>query len=171
MEEYHEVLGICISKKDAVLFATSCLERTLPIFKEQYPNNNCLQAAVDITRNFACGKSSKKELDVIWEKVWNASWNKKYSSIWDSAQDRALHAALDAILLTATNVARAITLLIPEQNQYNAWNAVINAANAATHAITWNKLIQINFQMIMEAAQNEERAWQLTHLKKMISNP
>jgi hypothetical protein len=44
------------------LFACDCAERVLPIFEEEYPNDNRPRQAIETARRFALGKATQEEL-------------------------------------------------------------------------------------------------------------
>ena len=58
--------------KLARIFACDCAERVLPIYENQYPENNRIRNCIKVARQFALGKATKKELDAARAAAWDA---------------------------------------------------------------------------------------------------
>jgi hypothetical protein len=55
------------------LFACDCAKRVLPIFEEEYPEDNRPRRAIETARRFALGKATQEELAAAAEAAWAAA--------------------------------------------------------------------------------------------------
>ena len=60
--------------RTARLFAADCMERVLPIWERDHPNDARPRAAVDSERQFARGEISAAERGAAWTAAWDAGW-------------------------------------------------------------------------------------------------
>lgn len=93
------------NKKVAVMFATDCAERVLPMFEERYPEDIRPRLAIQIARDFVNGSVSEKEMTEVRiaafsavklatsEEAYYAASAAAYSTNWFSPRDAAWHAA------------------------------------------------------------------------------
>ena len=86
------------------LFACDCAERVLPIFEKEYPNDKRPRQAIGVSRKFALGQATLKDLKAAEAAVWAA---KAASGIATWATRAAARAASGAAAETATWAARA----------------------------------------------------------------
>jgi len=54
------------NKRIARLFACDCAERVLPIFEKEYPDDKRPREAIEVSRRYANGKATEKELAAAW---------------------------------------------------------------------------------------------------------
>ncbi len=83
--------------KELRLLACDYAERVLPIFEKEYPNDKRPRIAIETSCKFACGESTKQELDDAWDAAW-AAWDASAArAAWDAARAAwAARAARDA---------------------------------------------------------------------------
>ena len=90
------------------LFACDCAERALPIYEKDYPDDKRPRHAIEVTRLYAEGKATRKELAAA------------SGAAWAAASDVAWAAASDVAWAAARGAARGV-----------AWGAAWAAASAA----------------------------------------
>lgn len=88
----------------ARLFACDCVERVLPIYEKEYPDDKRPRHVIEVARLFAEGKTSDRELaaarDAAWAAAWGAAWGAARAAArvaaWVAARDAARAAAWGA---------------------------------------------------------------------------
>ena len=79
--------------RTARLFACDCAERVLHIFETERPDDKRPRNAIDVSRRYADGQATKKELDATRDAVWAAArvaamdavWAAVWAAAWDAA--------------------------------------------------------------------------------------
>jgi hypothetical protein len=123
-------------------FAIACAFKVLPMFENQYPDDNRPRKAIEASQTYLQSptKSNAKKRAAARAAAWNAvrdAWNVAASPTWNAAR-----AAARAAAWVATSVADA------------AWHTA-GATRAAARAVAWD-------------AEAPAWAWQNKHLKKLI---
>jgi len=75
------------------LLACDFAEHTLLIFEAEYPNNKQPRQTIEISRKFAEGKATQRELAAARDAAWAAAWDAGRDAAWDAARDAAWAAA------------------------------------------------------------------------------
>ena len=77
-------------ERTARLFACDCAEHVLPIYEQDYPDDNCPRHAIEVARRYANGEATVQELTAAWDAARAAAQDAigatRYAA-WASAQD------------------------------------------------------------------------------------
>ena len=127
-------------KRIARLFAADCAEHVLCYFEERYPEDKRPRNAIDITRKFANGQATQKDL-----------------AAWDSARAAAAWAAWDA----AGDAARDAAWAAASAAAGDAWDSA--------RAAEWAAARDAAGDAARDAARAAERKWQTRRLFEYLN--
>ena len=74
-------------EKSARLFAADCAERVLPIYEEEYPNEDAPRKAIQAARDFANGKITIKERAAAGDAASAAARAAACAAVWAAARE------------------------------------------------------------------------------------
>ena len=94
-----ERLGVT-TEQNLRLFACDVAEDVLPLFENEYPNDTRPREAIEVSRRYANGEATKKELDAARDAARDAAWAAR-AAAW-AARDAAWAAAWAAEAAGAT---------------------------------------------------------------------
>jgi len=92
--------------KEIRLFACDCAERVLPIFEKYYPNNNRIRKVIEVSREYAYGRATIKELIAARAAAWAATSAAASAAAWAAASAAAWAAASAATSDAASDAER-----------------------------------------------------------------
>ena len=127
-------------ERTARLFACDCAEHVLPIYEQDYPDDNCPRHAIEVARRYANGEATVQELTAARDAARDAACR--------ATGDVAWHATGDAAGAAACAAAWAAACVA-------AWDAARDAAQDATGATRY-------------AAWAAERKWQVAKLAEYL---
>jgi len=133
------------NERTARLFAADCVERVLPLFEKERPNDKRPREAIAVARRFANGEATREELAAAWAAARDAAWDAARAAAWDAAWAAAWDAAWAA-----------------------AWDAAWDAARAAARAAAW-AAAGAAAGAVWDAARAAETAWQRERLAQYLS--
>jgi hypothetical protein len=146
------------------LFACDCAERVLPIFEQQYPEDNRRpRQAIETARRFALGKATQEELAAAWAAAVEVA---EAAATWDVAW------AAEAAATTtwaAARAAAATTWAAAEAAAAAAWAAAAAAWAAATWDVAW--AAEAAEAAAARAAEEEWQKKRFIELLDSIPNP
>ena len=56
------------------LFDCDCIERVLPLFEKEFPENKRLRYIIEVARRLANGEATQSELNAAWADDWADAW-------------------------------------------------------------------------------------------------
>ena len=90
-------------ERTARLFACDCAEHVLPIYEQDYPDDNRPRHAIEVARRYANGEATVQELTAARDAAWDAGpaakdgWDATRPA-WDATWAAAWAAAADAVV-------------------------------------------------------------------------
>ena len=91
------------------LFACDCAEDVLHFFEDKSPDDLRPRNAIETSRRYANGESTREELnaarDAAWDAAWAATWAAAWAATWAAARDAAWDTAQAATWAAARDAA------------------------------------------------------------------
>ena len=82
-----------MTEKNQRLFACDCAEHTLQYFEEEYPNDKRPRNAIEVSRRYANGNATDKELSAAARAAYSAASKAAYSAAYSADYSAASSAA------------------------------------------------------------------------------
>jgi hypothetical protein len=82
-----------LTEQEQRFIAADFAERVLPLFEDQYPDDDRPRKAIDAARAYARGEITKEQIDAAGDAARDAAWAAAGAGAGDAARDAAWSAA------------------------------------------------------------------------------
>lgn len=141
----------------AQLFACDCVERVLPVFERERPDDDRPRLVIETIRRFVRGEATADEQIAARDAAWGAAQAAARDAIRDKAGHAVGHAAAYATRAAAWDVTRTVIRDITlDAARAAAWDTAEDA--------TWNAVKYVADATAWDVAKDAERQWQTERL-------